>query len=92
MPLVAVLRGKGPTNSTDTLVDCLFHTGLTLCCALHEFVIGLVVLWTDMVAPPVELVQAWPAPLTCLTVHTRLTLCRAHCKDKSTVMHIYVPA
>lgn len=30
-----------------------------------------------MVAPPTELVEAWPAPRTSLTVHTRLTLCRA---------------
>lgn len=30
-----------------------------------------------MVAPSTELVQAWPAPRTRLTVHTRLTLCRA---------------
>lgn len=30
-----------------------------------------------MVAPPAELVQAWPAPRTCFTVHTRLTLCGA---------------
>lgn len=29
-----------------------------------------------MVAPPTELVQAWPAPCACFTTHTRLTLCR----------------
>lgn len=43
---------------------------LTLWRALHEFVIGLVVLWTDMVAPPTELVQARPALCTCVTAHT----------------------
>lgn len=43
---------------------------LTLWCALHEFVVGLVVLWTDMVAPPTEVVQAWAALCTCLAVHT----------------------
>lgn len=59
------------------------HNGLTLSCALHEFVIGLIVLWTDMVAPPTELVQAWPAPCTCFTVHTGLTVCRAFCKDST---------
>lgn len=46
--------------------------------ALHEFVTGLIVLWTDMVAPPIELVQAGSAPRTCVAVRTRLTLCRAH--------------
>lgn len=30
-----------------------------------------------MVAPATELVQSWSAPRTCVTVHTRLTLCRA---------------
>lgn len=28
-------------------------------------------------APPAQLVQAWPTPRTCVTVHTCLTLCRA---------------
>lgn len=32
------------------------HTGLTLRYALHEFVIGLIVLWTDMVTHATELV------------------------------------
>lgn len=48
-----------------------------LSCALHEFVVRLELLWTDMVAPPTEQVQAWPAPRTRLTAHTRLAVCRA---------------
>lgn len=72
-----------PTNRTSILAGYFLPNGLTLSCALHEFVIGLVVLWTDMVAPPTELVQAWSAPRTCLTVHTRLTVCRTLCKDST---------
>lgn len=65
---------------------------LTLSCALHDFVVGLVVLWTDMVAPPAELVQARPATRTCLTVHTGLTVFRALCKDKHIGVSVYMVA
>lgn len=76
--LLAPLEATGPTRSrTGAPLAPLPHLAVHLWGTLHEFVIGLVVLWTDMVAPPVVLVQARPAACTHLTVHTRLTLCRA---------------
>lgn len=65
-------------------------TGPTLSCALHEFVVGLKLLWTDMVAPPTEQVQAWPAPRTRLTVHTRLAVCRAPCNGSTPVSDTFM--
>lgn len=55
----------------------LAHLTVNLWGALHEFVIGLVVLRTDMVAPPVELVQPRSAVRAHLTVQARFALHRA---------------
>lgn len=81
LPCAGLLATLEPTGSTGPSAGAplapLTHLAVHLCCALHEFVIGLVVPWTDMVAPSTELVQVWPALCACLTVRTRLTVCRA---------------
>lgn len=79
-----------PSSRTNTVANDLLPTGLTLSCALHEFVVGLELLWTDMVAPPTEQVQAWPAPRTRLTAHTRLTVCRAPCNGSAPVSDAFM--
>lgn len=81
LPRAGLLAPLEPTGSPGPRAGAplapLTHVAVHLWCALHEFVTGLVVLRTDVVAPPTELVQARPAPRTCLTVHTCLALCRA---------------
>lgn len=81
LPCAGLLAPLEPTGSPGARAGAplvpLTHLAVHLWCALHEFVIGLVVLWTDMVTPPAELVQAGPAPCACVTAHTHLTLCRA---------------
>lgn len=86
----STLRSRNVAWAPSNRGGNFFHTGLTLCCAVHEFVIGLIVLWTDMVAPSTELVETWPAPRARLTVHTWLTLRRALCTEKSTVTFEYL--
>lgn len=50
---------------------------LTLQCTLHQFVIGLVVVWTDVVTPSAELVKTRSASCARFTAPTQLTLFRA---------------
>lgn len=79
-----------PSSMTNTMANDFLPTGPTLSCALHEFVVGLELLWTDMVAPPTEQVQAWPAPCTRLTAHTRLAVCRAPCNGSTLVSDAFI--
>lgn len=65
-----------------------FQLRLTLKCALHEFVTGLVVLWADVVASPTQQVQALSAPRARITAHAGLTVCRALCKDNRAEVYL----
>lgn len=75
--LLAPLEAAGsPGARARTPLAPLPHLAVNLWGALHEFVAVLKVLRTHVVAPSVELVQAWPAPCARLTVQARLTVGR----------------
>lgn len=67
-----------------------FRLRLTLKCALHQFVAGLVVLWAHVVASPTQQVQALPAPRARVTVHTGLAVWGALCKDSRAEVYLSV--
>lgn len=65
-----------------------FLLRLTLKCALHEFVTGLVVLWADVVTSPTQQVQALSAPRARITVGAGLAICWAFCKDNHAQVYL----